>query len=85
MSILLQSEQLRELAEKILTEIPRPKDHWEIAARLEIFGIRDVDAREVYGSTDVFDLAGLISACSRRYRVSPRLPRPSLPPCSGVS
>jgi hypothetical protein len=40
----------------------RPKDHWEVAARLEVSGIRDVDARQEYGCADVFDLAQRILA-----------------------
>ena len=50
------------VAEKILSAIEQPKDHWEVAAHLEVMGIRDLDARQEYGSRDVFDLARRVLA-----------------------
>ena len=35
----------------------KPLDHWEIAALLEIYGIRDIDAKKEYGFENVFDMA----------------------------
>lgn len=35
----------------------KPLDFWEIAALLEIYGIRDIDAKKEYGFNDVFDMA----------------------------
>ncbi|HYH09432.1 MAG TPA: exopolysaccharide Pel transporter PelG [Thermoanaerobaculia bacterium] len=37
--------------------IGTPKDQWEIAAQLEVLGLRDADARSDYGARDLFDLA----------------------------
>ena len=62
MSALSSTERLSRLAEQILSELGRPKDHWEVAARLEVSGVRDVDARQEYGCADVFDLAQRILA-----------------------
>ncbi len=50
------------LAARILSAIEYPKDHWEVAAHLEVSGIRDVDARQEYGCVNVFDLARRITA-----------------------
>jgi len=35
----------------------KPLDYWEIAALLEVYGIRDVDAKKEYGFGNVFDMA----------------------------
>ncbi|HYO74814.1 MAG TPA: hypothetical protein VE010_00005, partial [Thermoanaerobaculia bacterium] len=42
-----------------------PKDAWEIAAQLEVIGMRDSDARSGYGVRDLFELA---RAIERRFR-----------------
>lgn len=47
---------LDSLVEEVISISGRPKDHWEVAARLEITGIRDQDAAH-YGYSDVFSLA----------------------------
>lgn len=49
-----------ELGQQIVDLIGLPKDRWEIAAQLEVMGLRDVDARSEYGARDLFDLAGRI-------------------------
>ena len=49
-----------EIGQQVLDLIGIPKDHWEIAAQLEVMGIRDADARTDYGARDVFDLAARI-------------------------
>lgn len=48
------------LGQRVLTAIGLPKDEWEIAAHLEVIGVRDTDARQTYGAADVFDLARAI-------------------------
>ncbi len=35
----------------------KPLDYWEIAALLEIYGIRDIDAKKEYGFDNVFEMA----------------------------
>ncbi len=35
----------------------KPLDYWEIAALLEIYGIRDIDAKKDYGFENVFEMA----------------------------
>jgi len=35
----------------------KPLDHWEIAALLEIYGVRDIDAKNEYGFENVFEMA----------------------------
>ena len=51
-----------ELGQQIVDLIGVPKDEWEIAAQLEVLGVRDADARSDYGARDVFELARRIYA-----------------------
>lgn len=53
----LQPERAHELGQQIVDLIGVPKDHWEIAAQLEVMGLRDSDARSEYGARDLFELA----------------------------
>ncbi len=46
-----------DLVEFVLEQTKRPLDRWAVAATLESGGIRDVDARERFGMSDVFELA----------------------------
>jgi uncharacterized membrane protein len=46
-----------ELGQQIIDLIGVPKDEWELAAQLEVMGLRDADARSDYGARDLFDLA----------------------------
>lgn len=48
------------LGQQIIDLIGEPKDKWEIAAQIEVMGIRDADARTEYAARDVFDLAARI-------------------------
>ena len=50
-------QSVSELGQQVLDLIGTPKDQWEIAAQLEVLGLRDVDARSDYGARDLFDLA----------------------------
>lgn len=51
------SEKLRKLYLSITENRGEPLDFWEIAALLEVYGIRDIDAQRDYGYPDVFALA----------------------------
>jgi hypothetical protein len=57
---LLPPDPAHELGQQVIDLIGIPKDHWELAAQLEVMGIRDADARSDYGARDVFDLAARI-------------------------
>jgi hypothetical protein len=57
---LLPPDPAHELGQQVVDLIGIPKDHWELAAQLEVMGIRDADARSDYGARDVFDLAARI-------------------------
>jgi hypothetical protein len=46
-----------EIGQQALDLIGTPKDEWEIAAQLEVMGLRDTDARGDYGARDLFELA----------------------------
>ena len=59
---LLPPDRAHELGQQAVDLIGIPKDHWELAAQLEVMGIRDADARSEYGARDVFDLAARIYA-----------------------
>ena len=48
---------VHELGQQVLDLIGVPKDSWEIAAQLEVMGLRDADARADHGARDLFDLA----------------------------
>ena len=67
------------LAQTILSRVDAPKDHFEVAAHLEVAGIRDVDARQEYGCADVFELAREIMAFAAEVdsRPSARRKRPA--------
>ncbi|HYC61350.1 MAG TPA: exopolysaccharide Pel transporter PelG [Thermoanaerobaculia bacterium] len=56
---------LDELGKRVIDTIGMPKDAWEIAAQLEVIGMRDHDARSGYGVRDLFELA---HAIERRFR-----------------
>ena len=51
------SKDLSSLYNNITKEKGKPLDFWEIAALLEIYGIRDIDAQQDYGFDTVFDMA----------------------------
>ncbi|NPA03351.1 MAG: hypothetical protein GXO61_00655 [Epsilonproteobacteria bacterium] len=48
---------LKKLYLEITKDRGEPLDAWEIAALLEVYGIRDIDAKKEYGFKDVFDMA----------------------------
>ena len=51
------SKNLNSLYDKITENRGKPLDRWEIAALLEIYGIRDIDAQKEYGFENVFEMA----------------------------
>lgn len=53
---------LHDVGQRIIDSIGLPNDEWEIAAHLEVMGLRDTDARNVYGAGDLFDMARQIYA-----------------------
>ena len=75
-----QQEQIRLLADGVLSELEQPKDLWEVAAHLEVSGIRDIDAYQEFGCADVFALAERIFALAQENQsVAPR-PSPGQAP-----
>jgi len=50
-------DKLKSLYVEITKDRGKPLDFWEIAALLEIYGIRDIDAKNEYGFEDVFEMA----------------------------
>lgn len=48
---------IRAIAQQVIDRIGVPHDSFEIAAQIEVSGVRDIDARDRYGCSDVFDLA----------------------------
>ena len=50
-------DRLKELYLAITKNKGKPLDYYEIAALLEIYGIRDIDAKNEYGFSDVFEMA----------------------------
>ena len=58
-------DELERLVDELLEKTEIPVDRYAVAATLESWGIRDVDARERHGLTDVFSLADEVFARSR--------------------
>lgn len=85
MSVQLHASPTRthDLAQQVVDLIGIPKDEWEIAAQLEVMGLRDSDARE-YDARDLFDLARRIYAWFNEGRlrsaVEPEDPEPRVSP-----
>ena len=48
--------ELGSLYNEITKDKGKPLDHWEITALLEIYGIRDIDAKKEYGFENVFEM-----------------------------
>ena len=73
-----------DLAQQVIDLIGVPKDEWEIAAQLEVMGLRDTDARAEHDARDLFDLARRIYAWSLDGRVraenEPADPEPRVSP-----
>jgi hypothetical protein len=59
------SDALRDVGGEVIARLAVPKDHWEIAAQLEVMGIRDADARDDFACADTFDMARRIFAMYR--------------------
>jgi uncharacterized membrane protein len=66
---------VRSIAQEVIDRIGIPHDFYEIAAQLEVRGIRDVDAREQFGCSDVFDLARRSYALFERGELAVRIER----------
>ncbi|MCK9372248.1 MAG: hypothetical protein M0P91_03565 [Sulfuricurvum sp.] len=58
----------RALYEAITQGKGRPLNHWEITALLEIYGLRDIDAREQYGLESLFALAKMLTEFIEDYK-----------------
>ena len=68
------------LAQQVVDLIGTPKDEWEIAAQLEVMGLRDTDARSDYDARDLFDLARRIHSWYLDGRLRVELERDDPPP-----
>ena len=73
-----------EVAQQVLDLIGVPNDHWEIAAQLEVMGLRDTDARTDHGVRDLFELAqriyGWYAEGRLRAELEPEDPEPRVVP-----
>ena len=67
------------LARDVLDKIGTPRDSWEVAAQLEVMGLRDADARTLYGQRDLFELARAIEQLVQQRAVVPPV-EPEDPP-----
>jgi hypothetical protein len=50
-------DKLKELYLEITKDKGKPLDFWEITALLEIYGLRDIDAKQEYGFENLFEIA----------------------------
>lgn len=53
----MQEAKLKELYSNIIKDRGQPLDFWEVAALLEVYGLRDIDARDEYGFENIFEMA----------------------------
>ncbi|HYU24498.1 MAG TPA: hypothetical protein VEO74_04800, partial [Thermoanaerobaculia bacterium] len=72
-------ESINTLAREVLDRIGTPRDHWEITAQLEVMGLRDTDARSLYGHRDLFELGRAIEQLVQQRAVIPPI-EPEDPP-----
>lgn len=64
-----------QLVDLVLAEDDCPPDRWAVAVALETRGIRDVDARERFGASSVFELsADIFERCRSRIAAELRAP-----------
>lgn len=59
------------IGQAVMDRVGIPKDRWEIAAQLEVLGFRDTDARERFGTIDLFEAADMILALFQAGRLHP--------------
>jgi hypothetical protein len=67
------------LTSQVLERIGTPRDHFEITAQLEVMGLRDADARALYGHRDLFELGRAIEQLVQQGAVVPPI-EPEDPP-----
>ena len=59
-----------DIAKKVVDNIANPLDKWAVCAILESMGMRDKDAREEFGSRDLFELADdIFDLCKKIYQL----------------
>jgi hypothetical protein len=75
----LELESLHALAHDVIDRIGTPRDHYEITAQLEVMGLRDADARALYGRRDLFELGRAIEGLVQQGAVVPQA-EPEDPP-----
>jgi len=76
-------EDLDRWAEIIVGRAQRPIDAWAVAALLESEGLRDVDARDRFGKSDVFELAKVVH--QRALAISPTKRTAEVAPAAGAA
>lgn len=54
---MMNDDELFDLYKRITEGKGKPLNHWEVTALLETYGLRDIDAKEEYGYTDLFEMA----------------------------
>jgi hypothetical protein len=59
------------IGQTVMERVGIPKDRWEIAAQLEVMGFRDSDARERFGTLDLFEAADAILALFHAGKLRP--------------
>ena len=60
-----------QVGQTVMDRVGIPKDRWEIAAQLEVLGYRDTDARERFGTIDLFEAADKILALFHAGKLHP--------------
>ncbi len=74
---------LKELYFQMTKERGKPLDFWEVAALLEVYGVRDIDAKNEYGFENVFEMAKYLFEHfreSKQYGVKRLVEAEELPP-----
>jgi hypothetical protein len=74
---------LDDLVDFVLLQTTSPVNTWAVAATLESRGVRDVDARQLYGDADVFALADRVYAACRARLLQAGDPEDPAPEATG--
>lgn len=77
-----QQDDLSELYSQITEDRGKPRDHWEVSALLEIFGIRDIDAQTDFGFENVFEMGSYMTKYieTKKYKSKSLINWEELPP-----
>ncbi len=69
---MIEEDRYKKLYEDITKERGKPFNHWELTALLEAYGLRDIDAQNIYESENLFELAKKLESFIDNYSYEER-------------